>query len=524
MARAFDRNLGMDAIPRAIFTGVCALGVAVALLSSLIEPRFFAFYGDANSRLVGARLITDSISPGLHWLGTVWLPLPALLFAPFARVDFLFASGLAGAVVCLPLLAWSAVMLYRLAAELTASPGAGLFAAVFYALNPNMLYISMTAMTETIALFFMIAAVYNAWAHMRDLRPQRGVRRLALAALSTAAATLCRYEAWPFACIVFLALVWDAVRRRMGAKDTVRSAALAVACFLGIALWLVWNHTRFGDALAFHRAEYYSAAWQAKHRPVRGQYYLQAWNVLSIYVATLFAAVGVAPLLVSVFGALRLARCRPRAATVFLFSAFLTPPAFTILSLYLGVAEMTRWWNSRYVLLLMPLLALSAAFAAEAAGKRITQPLLRVILILLLLASAVVQFARQAGNVVTVADAAGGFYYRQTPYAVAVGEFLGAHDKGGRILAVTGTGQSHRIMQTSGIRLARFTTALNRDTLFRNPEVLSRAFTWVIVGREASPDGAEIARYWIEHDSTLATYYRRAYSNAFYIVYERLQR
>ena len=60
----------------------------------------------------------------------------------------------------------------------------------------------------------------------------------------------------------------------------------------GMALWMLWNWSAFGDPLYFHRAEYYSAAWQAMRRPVREMYYLQLGNSLGIYSTTLVAIFG----------------------------------------------------------------------------------------------------------------------------------------------------------------------------------------------------------------------------------------
>src|SRR5258708_22480075 len=54
-------------------------------------------YANANIRY--ARRIFDSQAPGLSQLGTVWLPLPQLLQAPFLLNDTLWRSGIGG---CIP--------------------------------------------------------------------------------------------------------------------------------------------------------------------------------------------------------------------------------------------------------------------------------------------------------------------------------------------------------------------------------------------------------------------------------------
>ncbi len=69
---------------------------AVALCSSARAT--LLYYGDAEAHLNIARRIVDSRTPGCDQIGTVWLPLPHLLMLPFVRNDWLWRSGLAGAI------------------------------------------------------------------------------------------------------------------------------------------------------------------------------------------------------------------------------------------------------------------------------------------------------------------------------------------------------------------------------------------------------------------------------------------
>jgi hypothetical protein len=55
-------------------------------------------YGDAVAHLHIARRLFDARTPRLSQLGSVWLPLPHLLLAPFVRNYFWWATGLAGAI------------------------------------------------------------------------------------------------------------------------------------------------------------------------------------------------------------------------------------------------------------------------------------------------------------------------------------------------------------------------------------------------------------------------------------------
>ena len=76
---------------------------ALALLSACAITVFYSngwllYYGDAEAHLNIARRMVDSRTPGYDQVGTVWLPLPHWAMLPFARVDALWRSGLAGAI------------------------------------------------------------------------------------------------------------------------------------------------------------------------------------------------------------------------------------------------------------------------------------------------------------------------------------------------------------------------------------------------------------------------------------------
>ena len=511
-----------DRTPVLLFGIVLAAGVVLACIALAVHPYFFQFYGDANSRLVQTRMIVDSTNPGLHWIGSVWLPLPQLLFLPFSLVGALFSTGLAGFVVCMPLLAWSAALLYKLALRITGDSAVSALAALFFALNPNTLYVSMTAMTETVTLFFFIAALWHWTAWISAPTDDTVNPRLLLGSLAAAAATLCRYEAWLFTAVgaAGIALIILFSRRALSRKAAL--LGMLLSSFLGIALWLLWNRTQFGDAFYFNHAEYYSAAWQARHRPVRDSYYLQAWNSIGIYATTTLAIYGPVFLLAATAGTAVLFRRRPRRETLFLLATLLVMPFFTLLSLYLGIAEMTQWWNSRYVLLLAPFVALATAIAfarwkSAARSPRLVHGVMATAFIL----TTAFQIGLQKGQVVTIADAAGGFYYMQTPYATEVGELLRREYREGMVLCATGSGQSHRIIQPSGIATKRFVTGLNHDRRLLDPAVLRADFSWVIVGLEASPDGAVIATRWIADRAILERDFDPVFRNAYFIVYRR---
>ena len=133
--------------------GAVVLGFIALLVC--FSRGYILLYGDAVAHLGIARRIYDSRNPGLAQLGGVWLPLPHLLMLPFVQKMEWWQSGLAGA--------WPSLVCYILAvigilsagaADAGAAMGAG--GDAFYGLNPNLLYLSTTAMTEPLFLALLI--------------------------------------------------------------------------------------------------------------------------------------------------------------------------------------------------------------------------------------------------------------------------------------------------------------------------------------------------------------------------------
>ncbi len=104
-------------------------------------------YGDAVAHLHIARRVFDSHRPGFLQLGSVWLPLPHLLMIPFVAVYGWWANGIAGMIPSALAYMAGCAGVYRLARNWLQPPSAAL-ALAFFALNPNLLYLQTTAMTE----------------------------------------------------------------------------------------------------------------------------------------------------------------------------------------------------------------------------------------------------------------------------------------------------------------------------------------------------------------------------------------
>ena len=105
---------------------------------------------DGEAHLNIARRVLDSRTPGPEQFGTVWLPLPHLLMIPSVMRDDWWHSGLAGAIPSAACFVLAGAFLFAAARRIYASSAAGWAVALLFALNPNMLYLQSTPMTEAV--------------------------------------------------------------------------------------------------------------------------------------------------------------------------------------------------------------------------------------------------------------------------------------------------------------------------------------------------------------------------------------
>ena len=218
-------------------------------------------YGDAIAHLHIARRVFDSRTPRFSQLGSVWLPLPHILLLPFVQNYSWWATGMAGVIPSALAYIASCIGIYRLARNwLRRAPAA--LTLVFFALNPNLLYLQTTAMTEPLFLceFIWIVVWLVEWrSHLED-DPHPKACGLQGIAMALVAAIFTRYDGWIIALIAWsvVAFTWlrDPARgeRARFAAPAFWLATLAV-CAAPI-LWFAYNSVCFGDWLFFARGPY----------------------------------------------------------------------------------------------------------------------------------------------------------------------------------------------------------------------------------------------------------------------------
>ena len=148
---------------------------------------------DAKAHLVVARRILDSLTPSWEQIGAVWLPLPHVLNALPVQIDWMYRTGASAIAISIVGFAITAASLAQLVRTTTGSRTGGLLAAALFALNPNVLYLQSTPMTEPLlfALSTLVVLHLAQWVMAEEMliRPAVG--------WTIVAASLTRYEAWP---------------------------------------------------------------------------------------------------------------------------------------------------------------------------------------------------------------------------------------------------------------------------------------------------------------------------------------
>ncbi len=227
---------------------------------------------DARGHLIVARRIFDSITPGWQQIGAVWLPLPHLLNALPVQIDLFYRSGASAVAMSIAEYAVAAGAIAWIVERLTGSEMAAIAGAAVFALNPNVLYLQSTPMTEPLLLATTTVAVamMMAWstAHTADLKvcttnvtasddrsaglpasareqttrataglAEAGRRRRQACHVGWAFALACltRYEAWPVTISALIAAAWARWRRGQSLSAALRDVG-EVALYPAIAV------------------------------------------------------------------------------------------------------------------------------------------------------------------------------------------------------------------------------------------------------------------------------------------------
>ncbi len=314
---------------------------------------WLSYYGDAEAHLNIARRVLDSRTPGYDQIGTVWLPLVHVLLLPLAANDTLWRSALAGSLLSGVCFVLAGAFLFSACRRILDNGVAAAVATAIFALNPNVLYLQSTAMTEPLFAAAFLGTLYFC-VRFRDTQSWGAVCGVALAALC---GTLARYEGWFLVPFATLFILFSARRNRL-AKAGVFAA---VAC-LGPLYWLGHNWWCCSDVFDFYRGPYSAKAIQgAAHYPGAGD-----WMKALLYFRTAARWGAGAPLLW--MGAAGLTVCLAVRKARWPGLLLLVPAVFYVWSMHsagtpIFVPDLwpNSYYNTRYGLALFPALAFGAA-------------------------------------------------------------------------------------------------------------------------------------------------------------------
>jgi hypothetical protein len=534
-------------------------GAIIACYLYYVDNLVLLYYGDSVSHLVRARQLVDSSHPGLHEIGTVWLPLPHLVLLPFSLVDLLFKTGFAGTFVSLPSLAITAAILYKILKLQVDVTWIAFLGACLYFLNPNILYLGITAMTEALFMLFFVASAFyfqqlvssflffspKAVSARSSYSRNHGLLKCKLpnpqiafkCSLFVALATLCRYEAWPisiffavFGTLYHILLSRDLRKSGISVLNDPRKQlnTILLCTFMslfGITIWISYNWIYYASPVEFIIADYFSALFQALEGQNRENLYLQPISAASLYGKTALAFFG--PLVVTgaIIGYIIHRRCAPkenawRRELIYLFLA--VPSITSFLTMLFGIGEMNQWWyNSRFLIMLSPLLIMLLSILV----KRIMQSLTinRTILTSIIAAVFLVSSIAMPilGGTVTLMDAANSVSYGTRPFAMEIAEVLNSLYNGGKILVITGSAQQNVIMQASGIPLANFEAAAEGSKNSHDLKSSALDSSYVIVAKKPDSRAKSYAESWSGSQDELNRYFDKKYENSHYLLFVR---
>jgi len=215
----------------------CIIATTKIVLSlALFWTGFRSVSDDDFARAVIAQQF--AIRPHFDPSGSSWLPFPFLLwgsamaaFGPTLAVAQVMAIGLG---------ACAAVGVWWVARSIGLSARAALVAGMIAACMPHAAYYGAAMVPEyATAVLVLLASATLSSQHDR-------IR--AAGALAACLATLCRYEAWPIACVVSICATFDAIRQPQRRRWLVGSAI--IAC-LGASAWMFHGFVLHHDAFFF---------------------------------------------------------------------------------------------------------------------------------------------------------------------------------------------------------------------------------------------------------------------------------
>ncbi|MBI4853243.1 MAG: glycosyltransferase family 39 protein [Acidobacteria bacterium] len=221
------------------------------------QLKIINLYGDGVAHLNIARKLIDLSENNLwqHYvqLGSPWLPLPHFLAIPFVFNNYLWQKGLAGSFISMICYVISTQLLFEIGyifgslyLKTEKNLLSGLLAALIFSLNPSVLYLQSTPMTELTFLATFLGGVFFLVKYSSD----NTNKYLVLSAIIACLSMLTRYEAWailPSGFITIFLVTQGTFKYRLK-----RAILWALISFCAVLYWLWHNWAIYGNALEFY--------------------------------------------------------------------------------------------------------------------------------------------------------------------------------------------------------------------------------------------------------------------------------
>lgn len=351
------------------------LFVSLIIISATTFLAFFESglglsYNDARSHLDIGRRVVEGLKPGLAQIGSVWLPLPHLLMVPTIWNDFMWHTGLAGAIQSMVSFVATGILIYLYLKKLKVGLVGRLFGVLVFAANLNVLYLQSTAMTELLLIVTMMAGSY----YLLLWQQSDNILNLIKSAFWIMLSTLVRYDGW-FLFLFAGLLICIQTFYKKGYRQMEGTAVLfSTLASFGIALWFLWNLLIFKDPLYFVFGPF-SAHTQQEQLLAAGVLVTKGNLLLSlkVYLYALLYNAYAFTAIVGFIGAIfffldRKIAGRERLMTM----SILAPLIFNILALYLGHSVLfiqgisgNTWFNVRYGVMVIPSIAIFAGYLVD---------------------------------------------------------------------------------------------------------------------------------------------------------------
>lgn len=233
--------------------------------------------GDSLSRVGIAERVLFSRDPHLEAIGFVWNPMQSLPLLPLIPLKFLWPDivrlGFAAAIVSALFMAGAVYQVHATLRDFGVARLPRFVLTVLFAAHPMILTYAVNGMSEAMLLFFLLIAIRQLAAWLRDFPPPQ----LAYAGLALGAAYLSRYEAIaPAVAATVVVLVASWIRSRGQAADRIATPicdaliiatpVVATVTLWALASWIIVGHpfepftSVYGNATQVHLAQHQGVA------------------------------------------------------------------------------------------------------------------------------------------------------------------------------------------------------------------------------------------------------------------------